>query len=210
MPRRHVTFLPGAYYHVYNRGANHQPIFFERENYLFFLQRVRKYLLGERTSNCKNSKVLETLEVCDAIPPVDVVAYCLMPNHYHLLLALHDVDLSHRMQLLAISYTKAINNRYERTGALFEGHFHATHIEDNDYLLQLSRYICLNPVLAGLVEQPEEWEFSSYRDMVGLRRGTLPRPSAVMSQFGTREKYREFVESYAPADRKRISHLLEE
>jgi putative transposase len=199
MPRRTLPLVPGEYYHLYNRGANRQKIFFERENYLFFLRRVRTYLIGET----QTSEVSETSEVYTTI-----VAYCLMPNHFHLLVCPHDDQLSRRMQRFTISYTKAMNRRYERVGPLFQGQFQAAHVDRNEYLLHLSRYFHLNPVAAGWAEQPEDWEFSSYRDYVGLRQGTLPVPDIILSQFPSQSAYREFVESYKPSDKTVIAHLL--
>ena len=131
-----------------------------------------------------------------------------MPNHYHLLVCPHDDQFSRRMQRFSISYTKAINKRYGRVGSLFQGQFQAVRVDRNDYLLHLSRYLHLNPVVAGLVKRPEEWEFSSYRDYIGLRRGTLPSPDLVLSQFSGPGAYQAFVESYKPGDRKIIAHLL--
>src|SRR3990172_39494 len=128
MPQRNIELRSGEYYHLYNRGNNRGRIFYERENYLFFLRQMRSYVL----------------------PIVDVLAYCLMPTHYHLLVLLKENNLSHRMQLLSISYTKAINKRYDRVGALFQGAFQAKHVDKNNYLLHLSRYIHLNPVMPGL------------------------------------------------------------
>jgi len=186
MPRRTVELYAGEYYHLYNRGNNRERIFFERENYLFFLRRLRKYL----------------------VPILDVVAYCLMPTHYHLLIMLKEADLSHRMQLFSISYTKAMNKRYDRVGSLFQGAFQAIHVDENEYLIHLSRYIHLNPVMAGLVERAEDWEFSSYREYIGLRNGTLPKSEIVLSQFPSSEAYREFVESYVPDKREIIADLL--
>ena len=216
MPRRDVQFSPGEYYHLYNRGNNRQTIFFERENYGFFLQRVREYLLPGG---------------------ITVVAYCLMPNHYHLLVGINrgetsevsktsevspsgvspsetsevsgvSHNVSTAMMRLSVSFTKAINERYDRVGALFQGPFQAVHVDRNEYLLHLSRYIHLNPVAAGLVEQPEAWEFSSYREYIGLRHGTLPAPDIVLSQFQTRSAYQTFVASYIERDRDIIAHLL--
>jgi len=207
MPQRDTPLVAGEYYHLYNRGHNRQDIFFERENYLFFLRRVRQYLLGEDETSKDfgelSRAVWETSEVYTT-----VVAYCLMPNHFHLLVRPHDDDLSRRMQRFSISYTKAVNKRYSRVGALFQGQFQAVRVDHDEYLLHLSRYIHLNPVIAGLVRQPEVWEFSSYRDYIGLRQGTLPAPDVVLSQFPTTSAYRAFVESYQPADKNIISHLL--
>ena len=199
MPRRSVPLMAGEHYHIYNRGHNRQDILFERENYLFFLRRLREYIIGET----QTSEVSETSEVWTS-----VVAYCLMPNHFHLLVSPQDDQLSRRMQRFSISYTKTMNERYERIGALFQGQFRAAHVDRNEYLLHLSRYIHLNPVAAGLVARPEDWEFSSYRDYVGLRRGTLPNPSIVLSQFATPAEYQKFVELYRPGDEGIIDHLL--
>ena len=121
MPRREIPFVPDQYYHFYNRGNNRQVVFFEAENYVYFLKGMKRYMLGT----------------------VEVIAYCLMPTHYHILvkvlpLQTSEVFISIRvratsevsgrgevskqmslaMQKFLISYTKAINNRFERTGAL--------------------------------------------------------------------------------------------
>ncbi len=186
MPRRQVELCEGEYYHLYNRGNNRGRVFYDRETYLFFLRQWRKYLL----------------------PVVDVVAYCLMPTHYHMLVLLKAPDLSHAVQLSSISYSKAINSQYDRVGALFQEAFRAKHIDRNEYLLHLSRYIHLNPLLAGSAKNAEEWEFSSYREYLGLRAGTLPVPGIVLSQFASAEAYRAFVESYVPQQDEPIAHLL--
>jgi len=179
MPYRKCEFRAGECYHLYNRGNNYGDIFFQRENQLYFLRLVGRYL---------SPAVL------------DVVAYCLMPNHYHLLVYLRMDDLSSAMQRLGVAYTKAINKRYGRAGGLFQGPFQAVHIDRDEYLLHLSRYIHLNPVIAGLVERAEDWEFSSYREYLGLRPGRLPKPGLVLAQLGGADAYREFVESYAEGD----------
>jgi len=187
VPYRDVEFRADHYYHLYNRGHNKQTIFFERENYLFFLRRLRKYL----------------------VPDVfELVAYCLMPNHYHFLIHLKMDDLSARMQPFALSYTKAINKRYDRKGGLFQGPFRATLVETDEYLLHLSRYIHLNPVTAGLVAKAEDWEFSSYRDYIGLRSGTLPTPDIVLAHFPSPAAYQAFVEAYTVGDEEIIRHLM--
>jgi len=188
MPYRKIEFRAGHYYHLYNRGINRQPIFFCIENWGYFIKRLRHYFLPAL---------------------IDILAYCLMPTHYHLLVYLNTDDLAARiMQPFGLSYTKAINTQQGRVGPLFQGPFQAAWVDKDEYLLHLSRYIHLNPVTAGLVTQAEEWTFSSYRDYIGLRAGTLPVPGVVLSQFYSPQDYKAFVESYRDQDFKVVEQLL--
>jgi putative transposase len=185
---RKIKFKAGNYYHLYNRGVNRQPIFFQDKNWGFFVKRLRKYCQPDL---------------------VDIIAYCLMPNHYHLLVYLKADELSEEvMQPLGVSYTKAINRQQKRVGPLFQGPFKAKHVDQENYLLHLSRYIYLNPVEAGLVKSPAEWPYSSYRDYIGLRNGTLPKPEIVLAQFASPADYQKFVESDDEEGMKSIAHLV--
>ncbi len=186
MPYRHTAFYPGGYYHIFNRGNNREPIFFELDNYRYFLRQLEKYFVPDRA---------------------ELIAYCLMPNHYHLIVCLHIEDLAPIMQPFTLSYSKAIGKRFGRVGSLFQGPFKSIHIEKNEYFLHLSRYVHLNPVVAGLVKQPEEWEFSSYRDYLGLRQSALVHPEIVLSQFGSSD-YRKFVADYQPGDFEQIANMV--
>ena len=167
MPKAHISPQMGHFHHVYNRGNNRDPIFFERDNYLYFLRLIRQIFVTHE---------------------VDVVAYCLMPNHYHLLLYPRSEQLSSAMKSLSLAYTKAINKRFNRVGALFQGRFQKIVITNSEYLIHLIRYIHLNPVKANLVTQPGEWEFSSYQEYAGLRAGTLPRLELIQQQFDSRDR----------------------
>ena len=195
MPRRVVPLVPGLYYHVYNRGNNYQPIFFDQENQRFFLTQLRRYV----ADSC-----------------AEMIAYVLMPNHYHLLLRVAGENFSRGMQKFSISYTKSINKRYGRVGALFQGAFKAVLVENNQHLLHLSRYIHLNPLHAGLVKRPQDWEFSSYREYIGLRYGTLPNPDIILSFFASddaagctpQQGYRQFVAEGAEEHNTKTSEVL--
>ena len=172
---RQVQIRAGHYYHFYNRGINGEPIFFCEENWIFFLHRVRKYF---------------KLEL------IQVIAYCLMPNHYHFLVhVLHDDVGQKVMQPFTVSYTKAINKQQQRSGHLFQGPFQAKLVKEDRYLKWVSRYIHLNPVAAKLATKPATWAFSSYPDYIGLRNGTLPHPEIVLSQFPSQQAYMDFVEA---------------
>jgi putative transposase len=179
MPRRSTSFAQGSYYHVYNRGNNYQTIFFERESYLHFLRLAGRYLVGEN---------------------IMILAYCLMPNHYHLLVHCTGDKLSEAMQLLSLAYTKGINKRFNRVGSLFQGRFKAVEVDSDQYLVHLVRYIHLNPVKAGFVETALEWEFSSFSEYAGVRNGSLPKMELVRSMIASDEEYQSFLtESTLPS-----------
>ena len=176
MPHRNLHFAQGHYYHIYNRGVGRQPIFREADNYRFLLRRVKQYTRGLN---------------------VTVVAYCLMPNHYHLLLRQDGLEPAGRLpQRVFNSYTKAFNNRYDRTGTLFEGPFKAIHVDRESYLLHLCRYIHANPVRHRLVSDLERWPYSNYLEWIGVRDGELVDRAFVRDSFPVAGTYRQFVLDY--------------
>ncbi len=160
------------YYHVYNRGVSKELIFRSRENYLFLLGKAKEFLINL---------------------PVSVVAYCLMPTHYHFLLEAERMQAGRFIQRLFNSYTQALNKMHSRTGTLFEGRAKFKLIQTDEYLLQLARYIHLNPVEAGLVRAPLDWEFSNYAEWTQKRNGVLVKSSLVQQYFPQPSDYEEFV-----------------
>ena len=173
MPYRSDAFAQGQYYHLYNRGAGKGKIFFNVGNYAYLLQLVTRYWKKYG---------------------VTVIAYCLMPNHYHFLLRQDtDVPLSLFMQVIFNSYVQAINIQQERTGALFEGRFKHKRVDKWEYLMMLSRYIHLNPVKAKLVTRPEDWAYSNYREWIGLRDSVLVDKGFVQDHFSSAGEYVTFV-----------------
>jgi putative transposase len=175
-----MKHIAGHYYHIYNRGVERRNIFVSDENYFFLLRRMKEYLPAY---------------------PVALIAYCLMPNHYHLLLyAEQDGAPGHFLQRLFNSYSQAFNLQNKRKGTLFEGRAKSKMIFENDYLFHLTRYIHLNPVRAGLVAKPEEWIFSNYREFIGSRKGLLFDAEFLETQFGTPQEYQAFVEAEIPME----------
>ncbi len=159
-------------YHIYNRS--NELIFIEKINYLYFLEKLRELIL----------------------PYVNIFAYCLLPNHFHLMLSVKSSGvsminechrpntqiLSKQLGILLSSYTQAINMRFNRKGSLFAHKTKAKqlnnfgdfkNINQRNYSLICFNYIHNNPLSAGLVDNLVEWEFSSYKDYLGLRNGTL-------------------------------------
>jgi putative transposase len=183
-------------YHMYNRGNNSQRVFFCRDNYLFFLKKIKTYIL----------------------PYADILAWCLMPNHFHLMLYVNEVELeipdvsyeylhqntmivkkrllNDSLSIVLRSYTRAIHKQNHITGSLFQHRTKAICLTDIDgitpawfqtaygtiinitdpareYPQVCFDYIHQNPVRSGLVKAPADWEFSSWRDYIGIRNGQL-------------------------------------
>lgn len=170
--------FPGALYHVTSRGDRREAIFEDNEDRLIFLHTL--------------AEVVERFNwLCHA--------YCLMTNHYHLLVETPDGNLSKGMRHLNGVYTQATNRRHARTGHLFQGRFKGILIDKDSYLLELTRYVVLNPVRADMVSQPGKWQWSSYRAMIGK----TPAPDwlsvdGILAQFAKRRataqrRYAEFV-----------------
>jgi REP element-mobilizing transposase RayT len=169
---------PGAHYHVTSRGNERKDVFKSQKDRQQFLQYLES-----------------------AVSRYDAVihAYCLMSNHYHLLLETPSGNLSKIMQHINGAYTSYFNAKRKRSGHLFQGRYKAIVIEADEYAQELSRYIHLNPVRANMVANPEEYRWSSYLDYIGIRkRPEWLETSFILDYFGKGEerfgKYRGFVE----------------
>jgi len=163
----------GGYYHVYNRGNRQENIFLEEADYIGYLERLRKY---KETSNAS------------------IVCYCLMPNHVHLLVRQNSEKPVYKLILsLHTSYSMYFNRKYDKVGHLFQGRFKQKPVDKNEYLLYLSSYIHLNPIVDGLVERLEDYQWSSYPDYIGLREGTLCDKEPILNGQSL-DRYRQLTE----------------
>lgn len=170
--------FPNALYHVTSRGDRREDIFEGDDDRLMFLSILEQV-------------ITQFNWICHA--------WCLMDNHYHLLIQTPDGNLSKGMRQLNGVYTQASNRRHRRTGHLFQGRFKAILADSDAYLLELTRYIVLNPVRAGVVKKPGDWSWSSYRASVGLV-SVAPwlEVDGLLAQFAKRrslaqERYAQFV-----------------
>lgn len=147
MARKPRVQYHGALYHVCSRGDRQEPIFDGENDQKMFLD-----VLGE------------------AAPKYDLLflAYCLMGNHYHLVMQTRQPNLSDAMRFINGVYTQRYNRRHSTCGHVFQGRFFAGLVEREDYLIESCRYVELNPVRAKLVQDPHEWPWSSYRAHIGL------------------------------------------
>ncbi len=158
------------------RGIRRQAIFLDDTDYQVFLEILKQALK-------KNLCLLH--------------AYCLMTNHFHVLLETTDVEIGKFMKYLASSYAIYFNRKYAYSGHLFEGRYKGCLVKDDAYFLQTIRYIHLNPVKAQMVEHPEDYPWSSYRTMIGIADDKMTQIVHTREYFGNKGiiGYREFVEN---------------
>src|SRR3989344_3689465 len=145
MPRYARLTAPNLFYHIINRGIEKRLIFRQQSDYLKFL----KYLY-----RCKTK--FDWIIYC----------FCLMPNHFHLLIQTQEDPLGSVMKSLQTAYGVYFNHKYERVGPVFSGRYKSIICQKDEYLLQVSKYIHLNPVKAGLVKRPADYPYSSYKEYV--------------------------------------------
>lgn len=183
---RSVQFGPGEFYHLYNRGTDKRVIFVNPRDYERFLALL--YLCNQSEPvifRLQGNTFKELLSERKAEPLVDIVSYCLMPNHVHVLVhERKDNGISKFMQKVMTGYTMYFNKKYERTGALFQGTFKATHVNNDRYLSYLISYIHLNPIKlidplwkeAGIANTKraknylQKYPYSTYLDYLGNKR----------------------------------------
>lgn len=157
------------FYHIYNRSINHEKLFYSDFHYDYFLSKMlnlRKYL--------------------------KVLGYCIMPTHFHFLVQVTTVDqdpLRRKIGDILSGYTKSINKHYGRTGNLFQQHTKAKLISSDKHLLSTLYYIHQNPVLAGLVDNLEDWKYSSYREYIGLTKNYSVDKSEILKMFNSVEDF---------------------
>ena len=177
MARRTRLQIASGIYHVTARGNRRQAIYLDRID----LGRFR----AVAASVCKRHEWI-------------VYAYCLMPNHYHLVLRTPQPDLSAGMQRLNSAYAQWFNRRHDTSGHVFQGRFWSTLVESDAHLLELCRYVALNPVRAGLCDHPAAWRWSSFADIARGQSNSLVAAGEILSYFGAEEaraseRYRSFV-----------------
>lgn len=193
---RDITFAQGEHYHIWNRGVDKRIIFNERsdlDRFMLGLEQlntpevvgalVRKHRVFTRGGGGGNGERL-----------VEIVAYCLNPNHFHLILEqVADRGIEKFMHKLGMGYSKYFNTKYGRTGALFSGKFKAKHIDSNEYLLHLSAYINLNNLVHGNGRPVSTLVKTSWDEYLGNVSSSLCKKENVLGQFKTSDSYKKFA-----------------
>lgn len=222
--RDYKQFAEGEIYHVYNRGVGKMDIFRDHDDYLLLISRLREALHpGEQPSTMAH----DMQDGAHLAQPVrrryvyprkklpagafTLIAYCLMPNHYHFLVRQNgSAPVSKLILNVFGGYAKCFNKKYDRVGSLFQDQFKAVRVDSDEYLRWVSAYIHANPLVARMVDSLDGYPYSSYPDLAGLREGTLCDASPVLSQFGTVADYASFVSdvSAQTGERKAFTHVL--
>lgn len=206
MPSKNTVknFDTDAMYHVYNRGVERRSIFLDERDYAVFLSFL-KYALLSNAERSANDAVDPSL-ISDAVQfnlrrlglegRLDLVSYCLMPNHFHLLFYQHDKDaITALMRSVATGYVMYFNRRYEREGRLFQGTYKAVHVDTEAYWTHISRYVHLNPIDIG--RDFKTYEYSSYKYYEDKADADWVKPLMGMSGMDS-ERYRKFCEEWIP------------
>lgn len=227
MPGKNIikTYIQESYYHIYNRGVEKRKIFLDDQDFKVFLSYLKTSLI--KPPDPKDIKVNVSLQgsTFKGIPrqpknflnQIELVAYCLMPNHYHLLVKQNpQLGIKQFIQSIATRYSMYFNKKYGRVGALFQEVYKAILITDEPYLLHLTRYIHQNPLeyTTDIINA-----YSSYGDFLGLRKTSWIKPEIVLSFFSQNKfpfikkvnSYKEFVENYDTDSQEYLGRLtLEE
>ena len=181
MPRRLRLWVPDGIYHLTVRGNNREPLFFDDADFQQYLLEVRQARDAE---------------------PYHLLAFALMPNHVHLVVQSQvEGSLSRMMQRTATAYARYFNARYGHIGHVYQGRFYSNLVSRDSYFLEVTRYVHLNPVRAGLARRPADYSWSSYRSYVGLEENYAGwiEPKRIWEFFGKTEgdqiaRYKQFVE----------------
>lgn len=219
MSRKNITkkFIENGYYHIYNRGVDRREIFLEPDDSRMFLGIIKRYLAptqqDESRPGFKSEKpsIVSHKQQMNLHGQVFLLAYCLMPNHFHLLVKQNNPSgITQFMRRVCTNYSMYFNKKYNRKGTLFESIYKAALIDDESQLVHLSRYIHLNPIKLRVsrfgpvatvsTASPDEYEYSSYSKYVSGERTLWCDPSQIINMFGNTQSkyvsYRSFVEDH--------------
>jgi REP element-mobilizing transposase RayT len=201
---RKTEFANGEYYHIYNRGVDKREVFLRNGDYKRFIVGMNEFNCSEAIGSLRDNRARENQELSswssrsstpDSVPQslVQIIAYCLNSNHYHLILRqVSERGVEKFMHKLSTGYTNYFNKKSNRTGALFQGRYKSTHIDSNEYLLHLSVYVNANHVIHNYPEK--DWPYSSCLDYAGKRGGKLCEKETILGQFDDNPReYEKFM-----------------
>lgn len=194
MPYRIIPFISGEFYHLYNRGLEKRDIFTQSRDYSHFIQTFLYYQIQNPKPKFSTFRRNKIFPVDHSKKIVEIIGYCLMPNHFHLLVKqLKEGGISEFMRRFILSYIKFRNLKYNHQGPLFNGSFKAVLIESDEQLIHTSRYIHLNPLVSLLVKDLDLYPWSSYEEYIGLNSNNQVSKDEVLNFFKSPQDYQKFV-----------------
>ena len=210
MASRITPLVNGEFYHVFNRGVAKMQIFNIFYDYDRFTKTFLYYAINAPKPKFSIfTPTSVTLPIKERI--VEIICYCLMPNHFHFLLRqIRENGITEFMSKLSNSYAKYFNIKNERVGPLLQGVFKAAHVETNEQLLHLSRYIHLNPLVGYITKDLNIYRWSSYPEYTSSVSRDICDKKIILKQFKSKMDYRQFVlnqETYAK-ELEMIKHQL--
>lgn len=214
MPYRTTPLVNDEFYHIFNRGVEKRSIFATTSDYEHFLRILNYYQFEGPKPRFSQFNRFQNFKLEQNQKIVEIICYCLMPNHFHLLLRqTRDGGISEFMRKISDSHTRYFNTKYERIGSLFQGAFKAVRIESDEQLIHVSRYIHLNPSVSLLVKDLKDYPWSSYPDYIGTRNSKLCVKKPIISFFKSKGDYEKFVldqEDYGKSLEFIKHHLMDE
>lgn len=213
MPSRNVVreFSSHGFYHVYNRGEGERVIFCDDQDYRIFLYYLQIYLLPLENVLLKYKDLPLRLYCKNLSEDVELLAYCLMPSHFHFLLFQKPRNgVAKLLKQLGNAYTSYFNSKYQHMGGLFQGRYRAVKVTTLEQAQHLSRYIHLNPVVSEATMEIKKYPWSSYNDYLAPNEPTLIHRQLIMSAFPNSSAYEKFAldqVNYAK-DLEHLKHLL--
>lgn len=194
MPYRIIPFANGEFYHIYNRGLEKKDIFYQPRDYSHFIKTFFYYQIDDPKPRFSNYRRSQLFPIDSSKKIVNIICYCLMPNHFHLLVKqLKDGGVSEFMRRFILSYIKYINLKYNHQGPLLNGPFRAVRMETDEQLVHISRYIHLNPLVSLLVKDLNFYSWSSYKTYIGLEDNPTIAKEEILTFFKSPDDYRQFV-----------------
>ena len=191
---RKVPLVTGEYYHIYNRGVDKRVIFADHADLNRFFICLSEFNSVEPVGSIYAKSFATKKKKYNSKRLVDFIAYCLNPNHYHLLLyQVTDGGISEFLKRLNGGYTNYFNKKHKRVGSLFQGTFRSSHVDSNEYLLHLSAYINLNN--NEFLQIPSLPSKSSWGEYIGVEKEPICNTEIILSQFRSKHEYQEFAES---------------
>jgi len=192
-------FQNGKYYHILNRGSDKRKIFMDDQDYLRFLISLRLFNSTKEIGSIHNLKLKASdalAKASDAFNFVEIVAYCLIPNHYHLLLKQKQENgISKFMHKIGMGYTNYFNAKQKRSGSLFQGKFKAFEIKTDGKLWETSFYINGNAEIHKIAKA-DKWPWSSCPDYLNLRKGNLSVKDIILNDFESIKEYKKILFEY--------------